>query len=466
MSTNSSKKRGTQQADACSPGTCPAAPRNRYFTGKRLTPDALRAEQAYLIERRRLMNRAMHGHGVVYGYQLSVNGGKLAVGPGLALDELGRELLNTVKLELSLADLIELPPTSTDSDCWLLRAHYAEELIAPVSLNDPCQCERQQWEQVCETVRYSLQRVPKADCCNMHACELACNCAANPCLDGAQKPRDGALACICAHLTRLQPGAACTGLEALEEGASADLHNGVALACVRLALDDCKKLAIAALDDACGPRRLVKRNDLLFDLIRGCDLTHISQTNWAEWHRKSMPWDRFVGLFSPGAKEETVASFQITFSRPVQAATVTAGCFGMTFLFHEEEGGWGKRLYAPLVGVAHGGADAGQPGLITQATLLFDMGWFNDAIVGTKTRFSRVETAVEIEIYGDLILDCNGQALDANNRGLSPYPSGNGTPGGTYRSTFSIGVKPPKPPAKAPLAANPDARPNIDTGGI
>jgi hypothetical protein len=45
---------------------------------------------------------------------------------------------------------------------------------------------------------------------------------------------------------------------------------------------------------------------------------------------------------------------------------------------------------------------------------------------------------VEIEVRGDYIVDCNGQAVDANPVGLRAAPSGNGTPGGTYVSTFSV----------------------------
>ena len=45
---------------------------------------------------------------------------------------------------------------------------------------------------------------------------------------------------------------------------------------------------------------------------------------------------------------------------------------------------------------------------------------------------------VEIEIRGDLILDCSGQPVDANSIGLQAAPTGNGTPGGTYFSTFKV----------------------------
>ena len=55
-----------------------------------------------------------------------------------------------------------------------------------------------------------------------------------------------------------------------------------------------------------------------------------------------------------------------------------------------------------------------------------------------KTIFNQTRRTVEIEIRGDFIVDCNGQTVDANAIGLSPAPTGNGTPGGTFFSTFRV----------------------------
>jgi hypothetical protein len=45
---------------------------------------------------------------------------------------------------------------------------------------------------------------------------------------------------------------------------------------------------------------------------------------------------------------------------------------------------------------------------------------------------------VEIEVRGDLIIDCNGQTVDANPAGPVGTPSGNGAPGGTFLSSFIV----------------------------
>ena len=55
-----------------------------------------------------------------------------------------------------------------------------------------------------------------------------------------------------------------------------------------------------------------------------------------------------------------------------------------------------------------------------------------------EDRIDMRKVEVEIEIRGDYIVDCNGQTVDANAVGLSPSPTGNGTPGGTFLSTFRV----------------------------
>jgi hypothetical protein len=189
---------------------CPAGARSNYFLGKHLTPDSYRLEQSYAIERRRLINRAIHGWGVVYGFalatagngkKLSLEAGQLGVGEGLALDRLGRELIQTRGIVLTLDNLLVLggdgKPVWADGcdldkrldglscnpeDCWLLSAHYAEQTIGPVTVKVPCSCDRREWDQTCETIVYSLRRIDCEDCYVPWECELHCCCAPDtPC---------------------------------------------------------------------------------------------------------------------------------------------------------------------------------------------------------------------------------------------------------------------------------------------
>src|SRR5258706_14646898 len=189
MKTTTMPPRATQppaSAPCCAEPSCGCGLRNNYFVGKRLTPDSFRVEQDYLIGRRRLLNRALYGWGLVSGFAVAAAppapgqqgsaSGRLTVGPGLALDRLGRELLQEGHTSLSLGDVILIdengrriprsrdcdPKDRSDEGCedhdWLLSVHYAERPLGPLTINDPCSCEGREWEHVCETVRYSLRR--------------------------------------------------------------------------------------------------------------------------------------------------------------------------------------------------------------------------------------------------------------------------------------------------------------------
>lgn len=522
-----------EKVECCIDAKCESGLRNNYFEGKRLTPDSFRVEQHYLVERRRLLNRAIHGWGVVYGYAIKsappneyrgeTVSGKLEIGPGLALDKCGRELVQAGTLVVGLDDVIVLdekgahvypapdwdpeatpkpvpkrdlpyayrpqrlqdlevdpnpdprpyppqnpqPSTTPTRACWLLSVHYAEQAIGPVTINDPCSCERDEWDHVCETVRYSLRRIDCGECCNDLPCELACDCGTGRCCEepvpdaneklDSEAPRQackpftrGGCQCLCEHVTGLQPDDECWSLCEIEEPCArvrVDLRHGVPLACVGLVRDYCDRWTFDTKVEACGPRRLVKRNDVLFDLIRGCDLTRISDIGWAEWHRSKapIPWLKFAASFGtedvPNSGRSTTVDYWVEFSRPVRANTVRPDCFAITIVVAEDEAGWGEVRRVPIVDVVTWVRSGDLPGHITRAALVVDAGWVHDATVSRKTIFNQDEALVEIEVFGDYIVDCDGQTIDANVRGLCAVPSGNGTPGGTLRSNFRVEMR-------------------------
>lgn len=491
---------GSAGRECCTDAPCDSGLRNQYFEGKRLTADSFRVEQNYLLERRRLLNRAIHGWGVVYGYALKPvpaqnaytvdRSGWLEIGPGLALDECGRELVQTRPIQLGVEQVILLngkgaridrppdgsfqpratqkPTPQPTEACWLLSAHYAEQSEGPIRVNDPCSCERHEWDRVCETVRFTLRQVNCAECCASFDCELECGCCEGPCCEphAEQHSKEGGghyesthehkaqtnpvhrggCGCLCEHLTGLSD-VDCGGLCPIEEPCAhtrADLRHGVPLACVRLREDDCDNWVFDSWIEACGPRRLVKRNDALFDLIRGCDLTRISAIGWADWHRsqKLIGWKEFMDSFGaetdPGSGRNVTVKYWVEFSRPVRDDTVRPDCFSMTVIVNEEEAGWGVPRRVPILDVVKSAAPGTPTGFVTRATLVVDAGWVDDAIESRKTIFNHDTAAVEIEVRGDFIVDCNGQTIDANAIGLSPAPTGKGTPGGTFFSSFHV----------------------------
>ena len=192
MSTTSASKTAptakSVKSECCTDPNCESGLRNNYFYGKQLSPNSFQVEQRYMLERRHLLNRAIHGWGVVYGYGITAEApvackqgrpARLKVGAGLALDPCGRELLQSeariefddvILLERNDENRVRIIPKDefkkldaanpAPQGCWLLRVHYAEQKTDPVTIKDPCRCENHEWDHTCETVRYSLQ-VPR-----------------------------------------------------------------------------------------------------------------------------------------------------------------------------------------------------------------------------------------------------------------------------------------------------------------
>lgn len=456
------------KAECCTDHESESGCRNHYFDGKRLTTDSFRVEQNYFLERRHLLNRAIHGWGVVYGLAVSGKPGRLTIGPGLALDQCGRELLQIGTRPVRIEDLIVVDergaPTgrerafssaSSERPCWLLSVHYAEQSTGRMTVEDSCNCKHEEWDRICETVRYTLRPIDCDDCCAETECELTCDCATEPCCHdrkddyGAhQRHGRGGCRCLCEHLTSLQPDAGNCSLCEVDDPCGrvrVDLENGVPIACITLARDERNYWTCVKVDE-CGPRRLVKRNDLLFDLIRGCDLTRISEIGWRDWHRREepVPFDDFSDALGPDGHHEdayVARDFWVKFSRPVRTETLQPDCFVMTAMSGEREGGWWQVLRVPIVRLEIHTGPNDPPGHASGAAFAFDGAWVEDGVRGRRSLFLGSETYIEIEVRGDFIVDCNGQTVDANAAGLSPSPTGNGTPGGTFVSGFRVAAR-------------------------
>ena len=320
-----------------------------------------------------------------------------------------------------------------DRACWLLSAHYAEKSAGPVTVEDSCKCEHEEFERVCETVRYSLRRVDCDKCRLGCQCELDCKCP-----DGDRRAEgDATCHCVCEHLKEWKPPDEDCSLCEIDDPCGrvrADLGEGVPIACLKIrGPRDCPELYDV---DECGPRRLVIRNDVLFDLVRGCGLTHISEIGWKEWHRGDVSFERFsAALGAEGHKQDEYVTedFWVTFSRPVRRETVQPDCFAITCMSGEREGGWLQVLRVPIVRIEM----AAGP-LIEKATIVVDGAWVEDGVRGRRSIFIGSPTWVEIEVRGDFILDCNGKPVDANAIGFSPGPTGNGKPGDSFISTFRV----------------------------
>jgi hypothetical protein len=108
--------------------------RPRYFAGKLVTAEDFEQEQRYHIEKRRLLNRKLHGPGVVSGLEVAGGcGGTVTVEPGFALDSHGREILVCEPHQLAVPNCDEpvsicLLYTEAQTDRGTIRETY--ELLA------------------------------------------------------------------------------------------------------------------------------------------------------------------------------------------------------------------------------------------------------------------------------------------------------------------------------------------------
>jgi predicted flap endonuclease-1-like 5' DNA nuclease len=143
--------------------------RARYFHGMLMTDRDFSEEQIYHNEKRKLLNKMLHGWGVVCGLKIKPTlpeSSKIAIEPGLALDCAGNEIFVYEPYELDIAEAIK-PCTSpkkkpaTAEECaemekeiqenkWYVVIKYKEVPTDPVPVYAPGGgCE----EKVCEYSR-------------------------------------------------------------------------------------------------------------------------------------------------------------------------------------------------------------------------------------------------------------------------------------------------------------------------
>ncbi len=443
------------------------AKRNRYFSDKAMTAWNFRLEQHYLVERRRLLSRAIAGWGIAYGFELSLAEGHLSCGRGLALDRAGRELQRAVAGRILIDDILRPGQILREAeekarregrelvfDC-LLTIHYAERHVDPVRVKSDCDCDETRADHVCETVAFCLEPAHEGHAELGEPPCLACRCSSEP---GAHHEGHAShrqrLACLCQWQAEREMPA---HPEALEH--CGDLHVAlkapVALARVSIAFDKEGRFQIRSID-ARSPRRLIKTNEMLHDLIRGCDLTRIEHLSWGEWHRRPehepVPWEEFRAMFPerPHRGAEPIeddddrvqnldTNFVIKFSGPVQSSTLHPDCIAFTVYLPDELAQMEHGRRVRVAELKHHKREEGDPeGTTRAASLMFDARWLDNQIWDNTSQFRRHHTRFEIEIRGDYILDCHGQAIDGQAIGRHAAPSGNGSPGGSNLTTFRV----------------------------
>ena len=342
---------------------------------------------------------------------------------------------------------------------YLLCAHYAERRIDRVVIKEGCGDPVCEANHVCETVVYSLTAI--ADCpAGLAACPAS---GWEPGPGGADihkwekpeaaEPQLAALGDRGPHrrlaawsMDRSEGAEACCepALHRCRDGFAFDPEAGVPLACVTIAYR-CGDPYVATVVDSVGPRRLTRPNDVLFDLIRGCDLTRIRDVGWRRFLAApdgKVDYDDYAAMFTGGRAGTRSPSpvdtrFWVLFSGPVQIASLSPHAIAITLLHWDSDDAVRLVRRMPVTGIKVAPTQNGDPPGTTRAFVPIVHGnyWLEEIYSSTSAYDEREGTIVEIEVRGGLIADASGQLVAAGGGYLETRP---GWPGSDFISAFTV----------------------------
>lgn len=470
--------------------------RNNFFRRKLMTASDFRAEQDYHISRRRLLNRAIFGWGIVFGLRASSKDGKISVSEGLALDQCGRELDLMFEVQLNARNTSGYDLPWAESDRFQLCIHYAEESVDVVYDGHAETGLLDQWNRVRETVLFSIRKYNAGDYPSNGSVDRRPSAAAetsNASLgsdsqsdegdertlegpeyahapdrgasgrtadaggDGSEGPVDTRIPqSILDDWTRepLRPTRQDLGEwqpTARSEPLKYDKGNWVAIAVLKGSRET-GGWEVSDQPEAIRVREILKRNELLFDVITGRDLTRIKNVSWAGCIGKEISWDELQELFRPAVRDQAGklldGKLQVEFTGEVKESSLR-DAVRITVEVVSQNPNYKDILVIPSEFEVVG------PNL---ANITVNGDWwhttFEDDTPNQKLAF---QPLVIIEIFGDQILDMKNVPIDANSYFGNVATTGDGTPGGICRTTFRVGERPPRAgnQAEDPLPAAP-----------
>ena len=402
--------------------------RNNYYFGKLMKAQDFEIEQSYFNRKRWLINRMVHGWGVVYGLdvkQIKDDLTKVSIEPGFAIDCCGREILvceqKVISLKPEEADCSEENRTvqgePTKYSICLRFKECKTERFPALYLSGSCdQKEKCQFNRINDW--FEIKVVPFSKYDRTPFCPKKCGCPNNEespdnkKLKGNQDSLDNKSLlhkCICDWL----------------------------LKCPDYCDSQCVVLATVTLDnnyviqdiDKYTERKLIYNNLLLYDLIN-CyhgDLPRVCNINWD--HNRSYTWNDFQKFVTEGTK-----GLKVTFNKPMQLDTINKHTFQVAAITVEERTGYRLFRYIPADDISLND-DA------TEATFTFEQDWAGDEVGDSDERsapHSGLADGAEIEITlrGSSIFSADGKALDGSFDGN--VPSGTGTQGSDFVSWFSV----------------------------
>lgn len=394
--------------------------RNKYFYGKLMDAFHFDLEQKYGNRKRWLLSRLGLGHGVLCGLQVApaTDGKQMVVGPGVAIDALGREII----------------------------VPAASQAINPRQPTDACG-------------RPSGDPLKDGDI--VHICLAYHECEAEPVpvLAGDCDARSGCAASLIQERYRIlvRKGAPpditprC-GFESLfaspPDVLYAKLVDRISQPCGEAQSDPCVVLAQIKLPEGDGAitddmidltfRPLIYSNELLFELLfclsqrtaasgptptAPTKLTHITEVSWP--HDGKLKFGKFMdgGLKATFSRNVTAlaqrgeAWFIVTVEYPIVKGEQLALLSGTVFV---------QRVLAKKIDISGNQALFQPDGAFTKAF---------DTIINEVAK--DISPLCRVVLKCDALIDEKEQAVDGNFLG-GHFPSGNGVPGGTFESWFTL----------------------------
>jgi len=375
-------------ATPCTDATCGsiALERNLFFTGKLMTARDFRDETAYLRSRIQLHNRLFVGTGVVCGLQIvehelpECRSRWVVVRAGLAIDCCGHEVVLPEDTRLRIAADSWQP--ASEETCFVVCIRYVEHEVECVPvLDDSCACTNpgvhaSRVREVGELHVLPLDETYPEGCWPRHSTAGECR--------GCDDPEEAAVGCLdpdcpCGH---------CVPIGVVE-------------------VRECEPIEIGA-EPPPGPRSA------------GASLTHIVGCSWT--HGGDLQLGELAGPLD--------GELRVKFDRKLLPAD-------------SGESGTGVNLATFVVQYVQSQADLeylepadGYPRLDeTGCEAIFRLP------AERLTRRGRSSllpgTRVLVTVRCDFLLDCRAQPVDGNHLG-GRLPTGDGVPGGTFESWFTL----------------------------
>lgn len=415
----------------------PWSMRPRFSPKQKLSALQLNSLVDDQLKRSALLTRALHGHGVVFGLEVTQRSADaLYISCGLAIDPHGR-MLHTPSARIRAWELAGTRPHC--DGMYTLIAHYAER-GSPTGGCGPCGDEPDWIEQ---GIVYSLSPgCREADCDCPDIADDTC-----PTLDDYVCERTGS------HKGHIPPAPdlewACRRLGGLCDGPcgwSYDKDSGIPLACIEVFLrdGDCDPKFRFGEDPPknCSVRPYVYRTPLLYELIRQCDvdLPWIETLSWSDWiinsENNPVPWTLEVPWDEVQARFVDPNGFIITFTKPIKVATLHPGSIFLTaYTWRNDTDYWQPQLIP--IDVEPGEGD----GAVTrEVRLVIYEEWLRNEIEGGRSPLF-FGANIELTIRGQMLRDHCGNMLDARLIEFSPTGRAQNRPGGDFVAMFRTAPK-------------------------